>query len=127
MQSCRMVSGSSSYGKDRDPSEYSQQQIDYPNITHSSMKANGGKQRLIQESNVPELSVDRRNMVCNAQPSSLFKQNRQWNEFSKNEVGIGSCSVGPLMSPNNVPQSYSVIPQGGKISPACKTCHSGNF
>ena len=100
MQSCRLVSGSSSYGKDRDSSKYSQEQIDYPNITHSAMVSNGGKLRLTQDSN---------------------------NARVEKTVGLGACSAEPLMSSNNVPQSYSTIPLGGSISPACKTCHSGTF
>ncbi len=125
MQSCRLVSGSSSYGKDRDSSKYSQEQIDYPNITHSAMVSNGGKRRLTQESNVPELTVDRRpgKMVYTANPMGGCSNNAR----VEKTVGLGACSAEPLMSSNNVPQSYSTIPLGGSISPACKTCHSGTF
>ena len=129
MQSARLVSASSSYGKDRDASDQSQEEIQYGDITTSleqdnypssaGMVARGDK-RLPQESNAKPLNVHR-------QPGkSVYGVEPAGGGYGRTYLGSVpggdmSCSTGPTLYPTNIPQSYSTIPKGG-ISPACRAC-----
>jgi hypothetical protein len=142
MQSARLVSGSTSYGKDRDASDESQEEIKYGDITASlgysdssyvhsqNMTVARGDKRLPQESNTRPLNVERQQHrgkgVYGVEPAGGGKGR----VYLDGALDYSNSSSGSLMSPNTV-QSYSTIPQYGQISSACKSCsptpQGGNF
>lgn len=152
MQSARLVSGSTSYGKDRDASQESQEEIKYGDITASleysdsyygngnSMAVARGDKRLPQESNTRPLNMERQqhqgNGAYGVEPAGGGKGRVYLNETSESS---SDPQTSLLMSPNDVrsgsawgkPQSYSSVPQSGKISSACNSCsptpRGGNF
>lgn len=121
MQSCRLVSASASYGKDRDASDESQEEIRYSHVTNPMQYKARGDNRLPQESNSKELRVDRqpgKMAIYGVEPIGGGRGHTYIEQPSP------SCSAGPTLSPNNLPQSYSSVPQGGRISPVCRSCPS---
>ena len=121
LQSCRMVSGSGSYGKDRIASAESQQHISYPDITRASMNSNNDKRLLRQESNVPAVYFDTRS--SNVPIPAMHNDRPRYATFGKDQNNELN-SYSPAGHQNNsriTSVSYSVIPNN---SPGCRTCNA---
>lgn len=123
LQSCRMVSGSCTYGKDRSASSASQDYVEYGDITRD--KEFHTYRRLDSESNVYELKINRYTGDSTAPFHIGNKKSPSGFTIDKPQHGgIGSCfgTEQQLSSPEQFSQNYSVIPNSGNISSVCKLC-----